>query len=523
MKIVSPEQMRELDRRTIEEGGVPGETLMDRAGRGLADVVRRLVDQTGFESPLVRLLAGRGNNGGDAFAAARYLKEMEMRVEVWLAGAANQVKGDALIHLSRMKSARVPLRELPVKEDWEDAAADAEPAEFLVDGLLGTGGTGPARGPVVAAIQYLNAMADDALVVSVDIPSGLDATTGEAMGDTVTADITVTMGIPKLGLVQPSALDYVGSLEVVDIGLPPDFVDEISVSHDLEFIYLTDLKPLLPRRARAAHKGEFGHLLVVGGAPGYSGAVALAAKAALRSGVGLVTVLTPEPVAPVVAGLAAEIMVFGGRPSSSGSLAADAVSGWRDDLSGFDAVLVGPGLTRHDDSRRLVEDLLRRFNGPLVVDADAISVFAGCARELRRDRGSLILTPHPGELALLMGTDAQAIQRDRFAAARAAMDATAATVVLKGAGTVVGQTGLPLAVNLTGNPGMATGGAGDVLAGVVAGLLAQGLKPYDASRAAVYLHGRAGDLVALRKSQAGLVAGDLVEELPFAFRDVTLR
>lgn len=523
MKLVSTMQMRELDRRTIEEFETPGAVLMDRAGVGVADAVQRLVEITGFVHPIIHLIAGRGNNGGDAFVAARYLKEAGYTVEVWLAGAANEVKGDALKHLSRMKSAEVVVRELPMKEDWEDAEYYPPPCDILVDGVLGTGASGPARGPAVGAIQYINARAHDALVVAIDVPSGLDADTGEAQGEAVRADLTVTMGLPKKGLVEPMALEYVGTIEVVDIGIPDELIEAVESESDKELIYLTDLQRMFPRRARTSHKGNYGRVLLVGGARGYVGAIAMAARAALRSGAGLVTALVPRSIEPVVAGAVLEAMVIGGDETEHGSLTPAAWADLKDRAGEFDAVLVGPGLTRHDTSRALVWDVIRECRVPLVLDADAITVLAGQPQLIEKAASPVVITPHPGELAALFAKSAADVQKNRCGAARSAAKISGATVVLKGAGTIVSAEGQPLGVNLTGNPGMATGGSGDVLAGMIVALLGQGLAPFDAARAAVYLHGRAGDLVAWRWSQAGLVAGDLIREIPFVFRDVTLR
>ena len=251
MKIVTTAQMRELDRRTIEEFGTKGDVLMDRAGQGVADVARRVAETAGFVNPWIHLVAGRGNNGGDAFAAARHLKDTGFAVEVWLAGSANEVQGDALLHLSRMKKAGITLRELPTKEDWDEAAKEKGWADIVVDGVLGTGGQGPARGPAVGAIQYINAQSGEALVVAVDIPSGLDGDTGAAGGAVVRADVTVAIGLPKRGLLEPAALDYVGCLEVVDIGIPADFIGQMDLEPDRELIHWSDLKPLFPPRARA--------------------------------------------------------------------------------------------------------------------------------------------------------------------------------------------------------------------------------------------------------------------------------
>lgn len=524
MKVVSAEQMRELDRKTIERFEVPGEALMDRAGTGLAEIIRFLARTAGYAEGPVLLLAGRGNNGGDAFVAARVLKEMGFRVETWLAGEASAVTGDALTHLSRMKSAGITLYELPTMAEWDNLDGLPIQAGIVVDGILGTGTRGPARGPAAGAIRALNAFGERNLVVAIDIPSGLNSDTGKAEGDAVVADVTVTMGLPKRGLVEPCGVDYVGTVEVVNIGIPDELVAPIE--GELELITPYDLVGLLPRRARSSHKGTFGHVLIVGGAPGYAGAAAMAARAATRSGAGLVSVLAPPEVAPVIASVVPEAMVHASQgATATGTLPADAAVRWARKLSDFDAVLVGPGLTMGEDSRRLVESVLHASRVPVVVDADGLSVLSGRVGTLKGLSCPVVLTPHPGEMARLRGKGITAadIQSDRFGTARAMADETGAVIVLKGAGTVVAQRGRPLAVNMTGNPGMATGGMGDVLGGLMAGLLAQGILPCDAARMAVYLHGRAGDFASWHGSQYGTMADDVIEELPQVFRDLSVR
>ncbi len=523
MKLVTSAQMRELDRRTIEEAKVKGTELMERAGFGVADIVRRVAEVSGFMNAGVHLIAGRGNNGGDAFVAARILKEMDFSVEVWVAGHTNQITGDAFIHFGKMTKAGIKAQELPMIEDWQDAIKFPWFADIIVDGILGTGITGPARGPAAGAIQYINSQSNESLVVAIDVPSGLNADTGHAEGDTVRADVTATTGAPKIGLLEPSAVDYVGALDVIDIGIPREFFADVDFETDDELIHLADLKPLFPRRHRAVNKGNFGHVLLIGGANGYAGSIALSAQAALRSGAGLVTVLTPQCNRSIVADAALEAMVIGGDETSSGALDATAWDRIRPRLADFSAIMIGPGLTTGDAQRELVRRVLADATVPLVLDADALNVIATESESLAKLRVPVVITPHPGEMARLIGGDAAAIQRDRRAAAREAVKKTKATVVLKGAGTIVTAPKLPLHINMTGNPGLATGGTGDVLSGLIAGLVAQGLKPFDASRAAVFVHGRAGDLAAFRKCQMSLTAGDVVTELPFAFRELSLR
>lgn len=523
MKLVTVEEMRELDRRTIEEYGTPGEILMERAGQGVADVVRRLIEFTGFVQPLVHVIAGRGNNGGDAFVVARVLSEHGIEVELWVAGASNEFQGDALKHFSKMTSEGVEYRVLPGKDEWDDAVFAPLGAEIIVDGLLGTGAQGTVRGPVAGAIQYINRQAPDALVVAIDIPSGLHAETGEPQGEAVKADVTVTMGLPKIGLTTPAARDYVGVVEVVDIGIPPEYIDDVPTGRRAELIHGRELRAVLPRRPRDSHKGTFGRVLVIGGARGYAGAVILAARAAVRSGAGLVTALVPDCIGDIVASGSVETMVNRGEETESGSLASVVWRSWRGRIDQFDAILVGPGMTRHQETLLLVRELVRESRTPLVLDADALAVFANQPDWFAKAHAPVVITPHPGELAMLFGQEIAEVQADREGMAEAAAKFTRATVVLKGAGTVVACPDHPNAVNLNGNPGMATGGTGDVLGGLIAGLIAQGLHPYDAARAAVYLHGRAGDQVAWRASQAGLTASDLVDELPYVFRELSLR
>ena len=523
MKVVTTAQMRDLDRRTIAEFGVPGETLMDRAGMGVADAIQRLADLRGTPAGDVYVFAGHGNNGGDAFAAARYLWERGIRVELWLAGSASDLDGDALAHFGRLiKSCDILLHELPAEAEWGRGIAERiGDTSILVDGLLGTGARGPARGTPAAAIRALNAIAIRVPVVAIDVPSGLDADSGHAPGDAVQADLTVTMGLPKTGLIEPRAVNLVGSLEVVDIGIPPELTGALVSEKDL--ITAQDLRALLGRRPRDAHKGAFGHLLIVSGASGYAGAVILAARAALRSGTGLVTALVPQAIAPVVAAGAPEAMVHAALQTDAGSLAANCMEAWGRDFGDFDAVLIGPGMTQQDDTRRLVERILGAVRSRLVVDADALNVLAGRGEIVRGCACPVILTPHPGEMGRWLGRTTEEVQKERLSSVRAAVRDTGAVVVLKGAGTLVSAPGRPLSTNMTGNPGMAKGGMGDILAGLIGGLAAQGLEPLEAARLGVFVHGAAGDRCAWRASQAGFTAGDVVAELPASFRAVSAR
>jgi ADP-dependent NAD(P)H-hydrate dehydratase / NAD(P)H-hydrate epimerase len=497
MKIITASEMRRIDRRAMDEFGMAGEALMERAGEGLAAAIRRLAGMHQLVDSPVLFVAGCGNNGGDAFVAALSLYGDEAGpVEVWLAGSEQALKGDALVWFRRMKKAGVPFRALPEVSDWKEATVCGTDAEMVVDGLLGTGTEGAPRGVIAAAIDFVNAASERSLVVSIDMPSAMS----------VHADLTVTMGLPKEALVDPDYIDSVGTLEVVDLGFPEVVLDEAVGDKEMEFLHPEELAPCFPRRPRDCHKGDFGHLLCLGGSKGYAGAIAMASKAALRSGVGLVSTVVPEAIYALTAGLVPEAMVHTERPDHS-----------------FSAILAGPGSGRSEATRSQVLALLKHSQAPLVLDADAITVLAGDTSAIAAATCPVVLTPHPGELATLLGIKSDEVQEDRPAIARMAAKSLRAVVVLKGAGTLIASPDAPLVVNLNGNPGMASGGTGDILAGLVAGLIAQGLPVFGAACAAVWLHGRAGDLAAAEKAQACMIATDLLDKLPDAFRELSAR
>ncbi len=476
--------------------GIPGEALMLTAGEGLADAIRQLANHHQLVDSPVLFVAGCGNNGGDAFVAARCLFEDEWPIECWIAGSEKKLKGDALAHFKQMKKAGVPLRFLEATEQWKHAAECGTDAEIIVDGLLGTGASGEPRGGVADAIEFIDAHVECALIVAIDIPSAM----------AVRADLTVTMGLPKVECVESQNIDFVGSLEVVDIGIPSEYIEEVENESEVELIHPSDLSPLFPRRPRDAHKGLFGHTLCIGGSKGFSGAITLAARAAARSGAGLVSAFVPEAIHALVAPAVPEVMVHSSMPEGR-----------------WTSIMAGPGMGRTATTREQVLHLLETSDIPLVLDADAVTVLADHTDAIAKASCPLVLTPHPGEFAELFGLKTEDVQDDRVGLAKMAAAKLGVVVVLKGAGTIVAAPNHLLAINLTGNPGMASGGSGDVLAGMLAGLIAQGRPPFEAACAAVWLHGRAGDLVAADKSQSSIIAPDLIEKLPEAFREISCR
>jgi NAD(P)H-hydrate epimerase len=496
MKTISAADMREMDFRTIEKYKIPGDLLMERAGQGVAEITLDVLQARMGNSVL--LIAGTGNNGGDVFAAASFLAETDIDITVWICGSKRKIKGDAEYHLKKM--IRRGIHSVEVAKDSDLNNLERPPA-VIVDGLLGTGSKGAPRGFMSNVIDFINEEAHRSFVLSIDIPSGINADTGIAEGAAVRANLTATMCLPKTGLIRPEALPYVGNIEVLDIGIPSELKEQVPCCQEAELIDRDNL--LLPIRGNETHKGNYGHVLLIGGSKGFSGAIAMAARAALRSGAGLVSVLTPEEVYPIVAQAAGPEVMVHSFPDI-GKLTVDFSNDWKK----VTTVCIGPGLQPAPD---FVERLLKQSNVPVVLDAGALYV---SPESIAKAKCPVVLTPHPGEFERLFGEPVT----DRWAQARAASDQVKQTVVLKGAGTVVANPNYKLGINMSGNPGMAKGGSGDVLAGMITALLAQGMEPFEASITGVHLHGLAGDIAAENMTQEAMIASDIIDSLPDAFR-----
>ena len=513
--IATAEEMRRADRRATDRYGVPSLLLMENAGRGAVDALERVLGPVG--SRRIAVVCGKGNNGGDGFVVARHLIGRGARVSTWLVGRAADVQGDARVNLDALQRAGERVAEAP------DAAGDAfgrlraelGDADLVVDALLGTGVRGSATGAVAAAIEAINAVGRP--VVSLDLPSGLPSDGEAPAGPVVRARATVTFGLPKLGLVQPDGVAHAGRVEIADLGIPRAWLEEGIPTALLE---AADVRAALPRRPMGAHKGTYGHLLVVAGSVGRTGAAVLACLGALRSGTGLVTCATPASQQPVVAALVPEPMTEPLPETHARTLSSKAVERIVELLSRMDALAIGPGIGLDPETREAVRTLVRDVARPMVVDADALTALTGGLGLCREAAAPRLLTPHPGEAARLLGCGIAEVQADRLGSARRLAAESGAVVALKGARTVVAQPDGRATLNSTGNPGMATGGTGDVLTGIAGGLLAQGVAPAEALGAAVYLHGLAGDLAAEARGEAGLVAGDVADAVPAAIRRI---
>jgi NAD(P)H-hydrate epimerase len=496
--------MRAIDRAAIEGLGVPSLTLMERAGRAVADAALALAGPRGR----VLVVAGAGNNGGDGYVAARLVRGAGREARVLALVPAAGLSPDARAVRDAAERAGVA-----VEDRAELPPLEAGVGDVVVDALLGTGLSRAPDGPFARAIARVEeARVAGARVLAVDVPSGLSADTGRPLGPCVRADRTVTFAFQKRGLVLHPGPSFAGEVTVADIGIPPEAARRVPVGCEL----LTDVEArlLVPARAPDAHKGDAGRLLVVAGAPGKTGAAHLALTGALRGGAGLVTLAARAEALP---------LALAGRPEAmsvalpgEGPLVRADLGALLAAAKGADALVAGPGIARGPETGELLRALVERARVPVVLDADALNALAEEPELVAALAGlevPLVLTPHPGEMARLCATTVDAVQADRVAVAADRARAWNATVVLKGARTVVAAPGVPPAVIPTGNPGLATGGTGDVLAGLTGALLAGGLEPFAAARAAAWVHGRAGDLAARRFGVRGLVAGDLDEAI----------
>lgn len=499
--LVTAEEMREIDRLTIESFGVPGFALMERAALGAFHVLQEYLGAVRGRRLVV--VAGRGNNGGDGFVLSAFAKEAGADVHVCLAARTAELRGEARRAWERAAAAGVPFTEGATATQVESSAAGAD---VIVDALFGTGLNAVVSGEPEAMIAAINASRRP--VLAIDIPSGLDANRGVPLGIAVRATVTATFGFAKLGQVIYPGAEYVGELRVVDIGLRPEAVQQVNPRSYLE--EHEDFTGLLRPRQANAHKGHFGHVAVIGGSRGRTGAALLAAESCVRAGAGLTTLAGPASLNPIFAGYRAEIMTAC-LPDRGGTLLFDP-DALRELLGGKTVVVAGPGMGTDEDSFEVVKFLLTEVGLPAVYDADALTCIARQPQLLLRSRTTPVLTPHPGEMARLIGGKPSDVQQNRPGIARSFAREFRCVVVLKGARTLVASPDGVLWVNPTGNPGMASGGMGDVLAGVIGALLAQGLDPVTAARLGVYVHGAAADRLAKSFAPFGYLASEVGRE-----------
>jgi NAD(P)H-hydrate epimerase len=507
MRVISAETMQDIDRQAIMEYGIPGLQLMENAGCGC---VAEIIAEFGACRRCV-VLAGKGNNGGDGYVIARLLGAKGWRVKVVILAEREQISGDAATNVALLSGSVINYCSGEGQLSAQHGK-DILQADVIVDALFGTGLRNNVSGIYREAIELMNA--SGCPVVAVDIPSGIDGTTGRVLGAAVRAHCTVTFACAKLGHVLFPGAEYAGRLVVVDIGIPAPLMETASSS---DFLNEDSVHPLLQRRERQAHKGRFGHCLIIAGSTGKTGAASLSANSAVRAGSGLVTLAVAERIHHILEMKTTEVMTFPLPDAGSGYLTDSAFPDIKKLCVGKDAIAIGPGLDRHQGTSVLVEKLVETVDLPLVIDADGLNALAEDVAVLKRKKShQVILTPHPGEMSRLTGIAVADIEAARISVAQEFARRNDVFIILKGARTIIASPTGEVAINGSGNPGMASGGMGDVLTGILVSLLGQGYSAWDACRLGVFLHGSAADMVAEEKGEIGLTATDVLEKIPYA-------
>jgi hydroxyethylthiazole kinase-like uncharacterized protein yjeF len=517
MRILNSQQMREADRQTIDEIGLPSIVLMENAGRQAVAAMEAAFEE--LATSRVGVLCGRGNNGGDGFVVARTHAQRGIEATVFLLGSVAEVRGDARVNLEILGRVGVTVVEVTSAQEWELHFSEISECDLIVDAIVGTGFHGPLTGLLETVVADVNELG--APVVAIDLPTGVSADSNELEGEAIEATMTVTLAAPKLPLILPPADAYGGDLVIADIGIPASVIDELEGPW-LELLTRERMRELVPARAADSHKGDFGRVLVIAGSVGRTGAAHLAALGALKSGAGLVTIATPRSCVPTLAAMMPEYMTEGLEETAAGTIDFSAVERVLDLKA--DIIALGPGIGQDPSTSAFVQAIVERSGAPLVLDADALNAFDGDPERLTgRDGVDVIITPHPGEMARLLNVSIEQVQSDRLEHAREFATARRVHVVLKGHRTIIAGPEGRTFVNLTGNAGMATGGTGDLLTGMIAAWFAQILDAEGACKLAVYLHGTAGDLAEADEGEVALLPSDIATRLGDAVLELTAR
>jgi len=508
--VLTVEEMREADRMAMEELQIPGLLLMENAGLKSAQCIADLFGPVAGQR--VGIFCGKGNNGGDGFVIGRHLSRMGAEVHFWLTGKKDALRGDAAVNLQIADRMGLPIEEL---EDW-DPETGLDAFDLLIDALLGTGLKGEVRGIYAKIIESLRRFGGP--VVAVDIPSGLDGDTGQPLGTCVRADLTITMGNVKTGMMFYPARNFIGELYIADLSVPEHMYDALQPQKFL--LSVDDYRELLPPRPPDGYKNTFGKVLVFAGSTGLTGAATMASLSALRSGAGMVFLGCPKSLNAILEEKLTEVMTRPLPETDTGSLASEAFDAAEQVLGWADVLALGPGLSTHPDTREFVRQVLTRQSRPMVIDADGLNNLQGQTGLLAEYGGPLVLTPHPGEFARLTGLKKPQIEQDRIGVARRFAREWRAVLLLKGAPSLIAAPEGDVFFNPTGNAGLATAGSGDVLTGLIAGFLAQGLSALHAALLGAFVHGLAGDLAAFELGQRGMIAGDLIDYIPDVLQDL---
>lgn len=514
MRVVTAAEMRQIDQTAMELYGIPGVVLMENAGLRVVEVIEEILQ--GIKGKVFTILVGKGNNGGDGLVVARHLLNREGRVKVLLLADPKEFQGDAKVNLNIWQQMGQPVYQVNQVNGINILKVALLNTDMLIDALYGTGFHGTVNEKLGRVIELVNA--SPVPVVAVDIPSGLAADGEPTSGPCIRADHTVTFGLPKLGLLVEPGATLAGKIHIADISLPRDLTESSTIPRQLitSAMVASWFKP----RQRDTHKGTYGRVLVVAGSRGMIGAARLCTRAVLRSGAGLVTLVVPQSSQPLAATTIEEAMTKGLPETEAGTFATTALEPLLEACKTADVLVLGPGITTHPETVQFVRALLPRLTIPAVVDADALNALAGATEILLQVQVPLVITPHPGEMARLLGLSITEVQASRIDLTRAGAVKWKVMCILKGSRTIISTPEGGIYINPTGNSGMATGGSGDVLTGIIAGLMAQGVTPEQAAAAGTYLHGLAGDLAVTELGEISLLAGDILEFLPAAFKGI---
>lgn len=514
MKVAAAEQMRKIDRDAEDILGIPGIILMENAG---IKVYKHIAGIEGIERKRVCIICGKGNNGGDGFVAARHLSLISKNLVLYIIGDGSDIRGDALINYKIAVNMGLCIRKITCSEHLRELACDIQNSDVVVDAVFGTGVRGDVAGLYKEVIEVINESSK--YVISIDIPSGIDSDTGKVLGVGVRAQKTVTFVLPKTGLYTYPGAYHAGEVIVEDISIPGSISDMQQIKVNL--LEQKDISGFFRKRYNDTNKGTYGRAFIIGGSVNMMGAVTLCIKCALRCGAGLVEAGVPLCIKDSVAPLCLEAIVHGVE-DKDGILSIGAKDTILEGLKKSTAFAFGPGLSKSADLFNILENIITQAGCPGVIDADGLNLLSQDVSLLNKAGNTLILTPHPGEMGRLTGKDTREVQGDRIGCARDLSVKYRVVTVLKGANTVVASPDGEIFINTTGNPGMAKGGSGDVLTGIIVSFLAQGMDPIDAAKAGVFIHGLAGDLASLKLGQYGMKASDIIDSIPCAIKEVTV-
>jgi hydroxyethylthiazole kinase-like uncharacterized protein yjeF len=513
MKVATSEQMRNIDREAVELYGMPSIVLMENAGIAVSRHIANSISDGGK----VCIICGKGNNGGDGFTAARHLFKKNVKIVVYLAGDEDRLKGDALINYNIIKKMGLNIKHIISDDDILNLIDDLRDSNIVVDALLGTGLRGNVSGIYARIIDIINEHGQN--VMSVDMPSGIDSDTGAILGKGVMADSTITLALPKAGLYIYPGAEYAGKVFIEDISIPESLIEKQNLH--INILSASSIMKMFKKRSPDSNKGTYGRAFIAAGSKDMAGAAVMCIKSALRCGTGIVEAGVPKCIQDTVAPMAMEAIIRG-IDEEEGHMANCSIESMLKYINSSTGYAIGPGLTAKRDMTELLKAIISRAEVPGVIDADGLNILAQDIKMLYNAKSAIIVTPHPGEAARLLGRTVKEIQSDRIGWAKRLSEGYGVVAVLKGANTIISSPDGEVFINTTGNPGMAKGGAGDILTGMIVSFLAQGFSPIDAAKCGVYLHGLSGDMASERLGEYGMKAGDIIDFIPAAIKSVSV-